>query len=211
MEDGEEEVVLRISGKYEKGYVKRVAGAICWRLRDVGVAYLRAVKKEAIYNAIKAVARAQTKVAQADVVLAVDFSLVEAQPGKGWTASDSSRGEHAVEMTVREVTSEKPEEFVEYKVSGKFGDGIDKEADKLSAAICPLLRDGKGARLRCIGASSVNKGVRGIIVAKGQSYANGIVLDATPVWTHMPGEGGKNDSYIIVIDVWGTRTIPASE
>lgn len=194
-----DEVILRISGgKRGQNSTKRLAGAICWRLREVGFAKMRAVKAEAVSAAIKSIAVANQKVAAAEVDLSLDPILT--------TVADEddspSDGSQAVEMTIQESVGDRPEEFLEYKVSGRSDDGLDKAVSKLAGAIASVIRDGVGARLRCIGPSPIYKAVNALIVAKGYLYTNGITIQAVPVWASLPREDDTPIS-LIQIDVWG--------
>jgi stage V sporulation protein SpoVS len=110
-------------------------------------------------------------------------------------------------MTVQETSVDKPEEFVEYKVSRKSPDGFEKAAGKLAGAISSLLRNDKGVVLRCIGAASVYKAVCAVAKAKGYVYANGIKLEASPVWSVLENEDGPSAS-MIKIFAWGEKTVP---
>jgi stage V sporulation protein SpoVS len=194
----DEEVVLRVSGgKRGQNSTKRLASAICWRLREVGFAKMRAVKAEAVSAAIKSVAVANQKVSKADIDLSMDPILT--------TVSDeesTSDGSQAIEMTIQASVGERPEEFSEYKVSGRADDGLEEAANKLAGAIASLIREGGGARLRCIGPSALYKAINAIVVGKGYLHTNGIAMQAVPTWASLPRENDTPIS-LIQIDVWG--------
>lgn len=194
----DDEVVLRVSGgKRGQNSTKRLASAICWRLREVGFAKMRAVKAEAASAAIKSIAVANQKVAAADINLSMDPILTSVADEES-----PSDGSQAIEMTIQDSVGERPDEFSEYKVSGRSDDGLDKAASKLAGAMASLIREGGGARLRCIGPSAIYKAVHAIIVAKGYLHTNGIVIQAVPVWASLPREDDTPIS-LIQIDVWG--------
>jgi stage V sporulation protein SpoVS len=193
----DEEVVLRVvGGKRGQNSTKSLAGAICWRLREVGFAKMRAVKAEAVSAAIKSVAVANQKVSAADIDLSFDPILTDVADEE--SASDGSQ---AIEMTIQASVGDRPDTFREYKVSGRSDEGLDKAASALAGAVASLIREGGGARLRCIGPSAIYKAVHALVVAKGYLYSNGISIQSVPVWASLPREDDTPIS-LIQIDVW---------
>ena len=69
-----EKVLLKVSASPEEGYCKKVAGAITWRLREVGYCRLRAIKAEAMNSAIKAMAIVNARLAKEDKDIAIPRS-----------------------------------------------------------------------------------------------------------------------------------------
>lgn len=193
---GTEEVVLRIGASSEAGYTKRVAGAMGWRLREKGFFKARAVKQQAVNTAIKAIAIVNKRVAEAGVVLSADLFFSQ-------TDGVDARGSTAVEMTVHEVSSQPPAEFLDYRVSGSGEDSAG--VLKLAGAIAGPAREGKGIRLRCIGSGAVYKAVMACVTAKGYIYANGMEASFVPSWESMPGKDELSHVSLIRIDFWGTK------
>ena len=196
------QVVLRVSARKDPGYVKRVAGAISWQLRDNGFCKVRAVKVDAINTATKAIAIVNQRVSQAGLNFAMDMVFSP-------TESESDQNSTAIEMTVQDADSTRPGEFVEYKVAGK------KSADKdiimrLAGAIAGPVRAGKGVRLRCIGPSSVYRAIMASCIAKGYIYANGLSAIVVPSWASMPSEEGKPPVSLLQVDFWGDKASSAS-
>lgn len=202
-----DDVILRVSGQKSSDYTKRVSGAICWRIREVGVCLMRAVKSEAASTAVKAVAIANEKVAQADVILAIDPVLDEINQSDG--IGEESM---ALAMVVQEPTFPRPESAVELKVSGSPDSGMkgdQRAAARLAGAIASEVRKGNATALRCIGSMAVYKAIRAVALAKGYLFTNGISIQAIPTWISL--EQGDASVSAIVIEVWGKKDFPACQ
>jgi stage V sporulation protein SpoVS len=199
-EQEEKETILKISSDKDPGYVKRVAGAMGWQLREKGYCKARAVKADAVNTAVKAVAIVNQRVSKASRAgsgLVFETDLFFSQTENDKTEST------AIAMTVQEADSARPETFMDYKVGG-HGDTSDDVVTRLAGAMAPPLREGKGVRLRCIGPGAVYRAIRACATAKGYVYPNGIALAVVPQWATMT-QGSKAVS-LISIEVWG-RTL----
>lgn len=189
------DVVLRVSANKEKGYVKRVAGAIAWQLREKGFCRVRAVKVDAINTATKAIAIVNQRVSRAGLKFAIDMVFSP-------TDADGDHSSTAIEMTVQDTESTQPEEFVEYKVSGKKTS--EDIISKLSSAISIQVRNGKGVNLRCIGPYAVSRAITACCVSKGNIYTNGLNAIVIPSWDSLPStEKGKPPISLLQISFWG--------
>lgn len=198
----EKSVVLKVKGSKEPDYPKRVSNAICWQLRDHGVCEMRAVKDEAVAAAVKAIAMANKKVEPAGVTLAFDpvFSSLESLEGTSSTV---------LAFTVKEISTGQTEK-IEYKVSARNHED-DKEVSKLAGAIAAMIRKGKTVILRCVGPCAIYKSVRGIVIAKGFVYANGILLESIPSWLTLHGEGKDGgDVSVLAIEVRSRKAGPSA-
>lgn len=187
-------VVLRVSSTKNPDYVKKVAGAISWQLRDNGFCKMRAVKTDAVNNAIKALAIVNQRVSRAGLKFAMNVTF---------RAADGNRESTAIEMTINEVSSARPEEFVEYKVSGKIEDT--DVATRLAGAIAIPVRQNKYVRLRCIGPSAVYRAITACCIAKGYVYANGLNAMMVPSWSSLPSEDPDKPVSLIQIDFWADK------
>lgn len=192
-----DEVVLKITSSKEPGYVKSVAGAMGWVLREKGYCKARAVKMDAVNTAIKSVAIVNQRVAQAGgLVFEIDLFFSPAENDTGMPST-------AIAMTVQATEAPRPEQFVEYKVSGK------KESDdsliaRLAGAIATPVREGKGVKLRCIGPSAVYRAVMAATIAKGHIYPNGLASVVVPQWATIVDEGKAIS--LIELEFWGRKT-----
>jgi stage V sporulation protein SpoVS len=147
-----------------------------------------------VNTAIKAVAIVNQRVSAAGVTLGVDLLFAKAE-----------QTSMAVAMTIQEVTHARPAEFLEYRVSGR-SDGDDKVLiNKLAGAMASPVREQKGVRLRCIGASAVYRAIMACATAKGFICPNGLEAVVVPSWDTI-GQDGKEVS-LIQVDFWG---VPAS-
>ena len=194
-----DEVVLRVSSKKDPSYVKRVAGAIGWQLREKGYCKIRAVKADAVNTAIKAVAITNERLSQAGMTFALDLSFSSADSGEQKNAST------VIEMIIHEEEGlSRPVNFVDYRVSGKKSDS--KELPKrLSGAISNRVNEKTGVRLRCVGPTSVYNAVKACCLAKGSVYSNGLQSIVVPSWSNFqPSEDHPPVSFI-QIDFWTTK------
>lgn len=190
-------VVLRVSASKEPGYVKRVAGAISWQLRDKGFCKLRAVKVDAVNTATKAVAIINQRVSQAGLKFAIDLVFSPAD-------SDGNQTSTAIEMTVQDTANARPGEFVEYKVSGQKNSG--DVVAKLAGAIAAPVRQGKGVALRCIGPAAVYRAVTACCVSKGYIYTNGLDAVVVPTWDSLPSDREEKKTVsLLQIEFWGEK------
>ncbi len=188
------EIILKISSSKESGYSKKVAGAIGWRLRETGLCSLRAVKMVSCNTAIKAIAIVNKKVSQAGAKFAINACFAS-------TEKENKEDSTAIAIELFDVSEYKlPNEFLEYKVSGEENDD-ENIVTKLSGAIAPVIRGGKGISLRCIGPAAVYRALKACIVTKGYVYSNGIELICVPIWASIAGQNGKDIS-LIQIDVY---------
>ena len=193
-----EEVILRISSSKDPGYVKRVAGAMAWQLRDKGFCKARAIKVDAVNTAIKAVAIVNQRVFQAGLTLAIDpyLSSVESE-------TETETASTAIEMIVHDADCPRPGKFIDYKVSGKRTD--DKSlVTRLAGAIASPVRKGAGIAMRCIGPSSVYRAMMASCIAKGYIYTNGMDAIIVPTWDSFSSDQEQPVS-LIRLDFWGKK------
>lgn len=191
----QKDVVLRISSNKDPGYVKRVAGAMTWQLRDHGFCKARAVKVDAVSTATKAVAIVNQRVSQAGLNFAMDLFLSPAE-------SESGTNSTAIEMVVHDADCTRPGEFVVYKVSGKRT-GDKTLVTRLAGAIATPVRRGDGVSMRCIGPSAVYRAVMASCVAKGYIYTNGLDAIIVPTWQSIPSD--DKPVSLIQLDFWGKK------
>lgn len=188
-------VILRVSASKEPGYVRRVAGAMSWQLRDHGFCRARAVKVDAVNIATKAVAIVNQRVSQAGLLLSMDLRLSPAE-------SDDKKASTAIDMTVQDADCPRPEKFVEYKVSGK--NGQKDVVTKLAGALAVPVRDGTGVRMRCIGPVAVYRAVMASCLAKGYIYSNGMDAIVVPTWDSISSTNPEKPSVsLLQIEFWG--------
>lgn len=193
MEDTKKEVVLRVKAGRDPDYVKKVAGAIGWQLRERGCCKARAVKSEAVNTSIKAVAIVNDRVSRAGMTFEIELFFSPADPGK-------ERSSTAIEMVIHEHDgSSQPEDTVNYKVSGKTDDR-EENAKKLAGAIAVQARKDKVVRLRCIGPTAVYKAVLASCMAKGYIYPNGFSSSIVPKWASFKPEEGNHPVSLLEID-----------
>jgi stage V sporulation protein SpoVS len=195
MDNQPEEIVLRISAKKEAGYAKKVAGAIGWRLREEGYCKARAVKQDAVSTATKALAICNQRVSEAGISFYMElcFSKAENEDGKVATA---------IEMTIQEMDYKKPDEFKEYKVSGKQDEN--NSIMSLAEALAVPVRNGNGVNMKCIGPASVYKGIMAATIARGLIYPNGLEAIVVPKWDSIEEEG-KPPVSLINLEFWGNK------
>lgn len=190
----EEEVILKVSSSKEKGYAKKVAAAMGWRLREVGYCRARAIKETAVNSAIKAVAITNERVKQAGVKLGIAPVF-----GKAEAADDPAAV--AICMMVEAANGKPPEKSSECKVSGKKTDGNDHEAaTRLATAINGMAMSGKRVCLKCIGSDAVYRAVMGCVMARSNGYANGMKSEIIPTWETVQTKTGRTS--LIRIDFW---------
>lgn len=193
-----DDVVLKVSSSKEQGYAKKVAGAISWRLRETGICKIRAIKMDAVNTSVKAIAIVNQRLAAAGMQFGLDPFFSE--------VVDGPEGTTAIFMCVEEAPSEKPSEFVEYKVSGKESEEIET---KLAGAIAAPVRNGKSVRMRCIGPSAVYRGMYAATIAKGYIYPNGLRSIVVPTWTSMPASDPVlTPISLIQLEFWGCKISP---
>lgn len=191
-----EDVTLKVSSKQEPGYAKKVAGAVAWRLRETGFCKIRAVKSDAVNTAVKSVAIVNQRLSSAGFQFCISpiFDKI----------TDSKEEATAVEMLIKEAPSNAPTESVEYKVSGKSSEP-DAET-KLAGAISVPAREGKTVHLRCIGPSSVYRGIYAATIAKGHIYQNGFEAIIIPTWISMPAPDENSQPIsLIQLEFWGHK------
>jgi stage V sporulation protein SpoVS len=192
-----EEVVLRVSSRKDAAYVKKVAGAVAWQLRENGYCKVRAVKADAVNTAIKAVAITNERLSQAGMTFVLDLFFSAADSGKQKNAST------VIEMTIHELeeASSRPGNFVEYRVSGSKTQP--KESSKRLAGAISSRADGDtGVRLRCIGPTSVYHAVKACCLAKGLAYSNGLQSIVVPTWSNFQPQEEKPPVSFIQLDFW---------
>lgn len=191
-----EGVILKVSACKDPGYVKRVAGAIGWQMRDHGTCKMRAVKMDAVNTSVKAIAIINHRVSQAGVVLSMNLFFSQAEGVK-------ADGATAISMNLEDVGElPRPEKIVEYRVSGKKED--ENIVTRLSSAVSAQAKEGVLVRMRCIGPTAVYRGVLAATVAKGQIYPNGLLAVVVPSWDSMTEEGKPTVS-LLNLDFWGKR------
>lgn len=192
----DEEIILKISAKRDAGYAKRVAGAMTWRLQEKGFFKARAVKQDAVNTAVKAIAICNQRVAPADVTLYMQLFLRPASNNDGKSAT-------AIEMTVQETDTPRPEKFVEYKVSGK---DEKNGPQKLAEAIAGPARDGTGISMKCIGPAAVYRAILASTMARGLIFPNGFDAIVVPSWETIKKADDKVIS-LIKLDFWSKKII----
>lgn len=192
-ENQPEEVILKVSASKDAGYSKRVAGAMGWQLREKGFVKARAIKQDAVNSATKAIAICNQRAAAADVVLKVVLFF-----GKADVEGDSSAT--AIEMTIQENDAVRPEQFIEYKVSGK-PDQEKNVAMCLAEAIAAPAKDGKGVSLKCIGPGAVYRAIMASTIARGLVFPSGFDCIVIPSWQSIPQDDLPPLS-LINIDFW---------
>ena len=197
-----DEVVLRISSNKDSSYVKRVAGAVGWQLREKGYCKVRAVKADAVNTAIKAVAITNERVAQAGMTFAIDLFFSAADSGKQKNAST------VVEMVIHELEdgSSRPGDFVDYRVSGNCSNA--KPAKRLAEAISHRVDEKTGVRLRCIGPTAVYHAVKACCLAKGMVYSNGLQAVVVPTWSNFKPSEQEPVVKFILLDFWTRKFSP---
>lgn len=195
--DTPEKVVLKVSASKDPGYAKKVAGAMSWRLREEGFCKVRAVKRDAVNSATKALAICNQRVATAGISFCMELFFSKAENAEGQFAT-------AIEMTIQENDIPRPEIFSEYKVSGKT-DQDKNAAAKLAEAIAAPTRDGKGITMKCIGPAAVYRAVLASTIARGLIYPNGMDAIVVPSWGSLPQEGDKLPISLINLDFWGKK------
>lgn len=214
-----DEVVLRIASKKGPEYVKDIAGAMGWQLRENGYCKARAIRANAVNTAIKAVSIVNGRTSWAGMSFGVDLSFSPADSGRDPPAEvdehelepeqkengqPATKPSTAIEIHVHECnTSNKPADVVEYKVSGKYArDNNDKSASKLASAISATSIKGKVVRLRCIGPSAVYRAILACCIAKGNVYSNGLESRVVPTWATLKGTDGSSSISLLQIDFW---------
>ena len=196
MEDDQQEVILKISGSKDAGYAKKVAGAMTWRLREVGFCKARAVKQDAVNSAIKALAICNERVAEAGMSFCVDLTFSEAINTEGKTAT-------AIEMIIQEADPERPEVFLDFKVSGKSEQ--DKNVVKnLAEAVAGRVREGKGIKMKCIGPAAVYRAIMASTIARGLIFPNGYDCVIVPKWDTIERENAPPISFLNIA-FWGKK------
>jgi stage V sporulation protein SpoVS len=190
-----DDIVLKVSSSKEPGYVKRVAGAMGWQLREHGLLKARAVKAIAVNTAVKAIAICNQRVNAAGITLCVDLLFDKAE-----------KEATVVEMTVRETDAPKPAVFMEYRVSGKPDDNA---TAKLAEALAAPAREGKGVSMRCIGAAAVYRAILASTMARGLVFPNGMDAVVVPSWMSLPQTDAAPIS-LLNIDFWGVQKQPSS-
>lgn len=184
-----EDVVLRVSGKKDSGYVKRVAGAIGWQMRERGTCRLRACRTDAVYAAVKAVATVNHRVSEAGVLLSINPFFAETD----------NEEDSAISMSLKDVSDlGRPGHLVEYRVSGR-PDADDAIVTRLASAVSARAKKAV-VRMRCIGPMAAYRAILASTVAKGQVYPNGLEAVVVPTWAVAEDENGKTS--LINIDFW---------
>lgn len=192
----DDEIVLKISAKRDAGYVKRVAGAMTWRLQEKGFFKARAVKQDAVNTAIKAIAICNQRVALADITLYIQLFLKEASTNDGKAGT-------AIEMLVQETDTARPAKFVEYKVSGK---DEKNGPQKLAEAIAGPVRAENGVTMKCIGPAAVYRAIMASTMARGLIYPNGLDAIVVPSWDTITKAEDKVIS-LIKLDFWSKKIV----
>jgi len=72
--------------------------------------------------------------------------------------------------------------------------------NKLSGAILSVLEEGNTPELIAVGMSAVNQAVKACIVAKGNAYKKGKLLNTIPSFTLVDIEGNSRDAIKIVVE-----------
>lgn len=192
----DEDIVLKISAKKDAGYVKRVAGAMTWRLQEKGLFRARAVKQDAVNTAVKAIAICNQRVALADITLYIQLFIKPASTNDGKAST-------AIEMLVQETDVPRPAKFVEYKVSGK---DEKNGPQKLAEAIAGPARDGVGVSMKCIGPAAVYRAIMAATMARGLIFPNGLDAIVVPSWDTVTKPGDKVIS-LIKLDFWSKKVV----
>ena len=193
-----EPVILRISSERSTKYLKTVAGAMSWQLREKGECRVRTIKSSPCNTAIKAVAILNSRVRAKGVDITFSVDPVFSSADK----SDESSESTVIEMNVSAPDMSPPPIHAEYKVSGRQSD--DKSiVSRLATALTAPAREGKAIRMRCIGALSVYRAVQASCVAKGNLYTNGMRAMVVPTWGTMDGDGKQVS--LIYVDFWGEQ------
>jgi len=196
--DIKEEIILKVSSSKAPGYAKRVAGAMLWQLREHGFVKVRAVKRDAVNSAVKALAICNQRVASANILFGMElfFSKTEKQDVRLATA---------IEILIQETDIKNGKEFVEYRVSGKE-ENDRTSALKLAEAIAVPVKEGKGVSLKCIGGVAVYKAILASTIARGLIYTNGMQAFVIPSWESVLREGGSPIS-LLRLDFAGKKSV----
>jgi len=190
----EEEVILKVSSSKDKGYAKKVAAAMGWRLREVGYCRARAIKEAAVNSAVKAIAITNERVKEAGIKFGV-------APVFGKAEATDDPAAVAICMMVEAVNGKPPAKFAECKVSGKKTEGGDHAAaTRLATAINGMALGGKGVALKCIGPDAVYRAIMGCVMARSSGYANGMKSEIVPTWETVQAKTGRIS--LIRIDFW---------
>lgn len=210
------EVVLRIASKKGPEYVKNIAGAMGWQLREHGYCKARAIRANAVNTAVKAVSIVNGRTSWAGMSFGIDVLFSPVDSGRDLPDEinelaleqkeinqPTTKSSTAIEIHVYECnTNNKPADVVEYKVSGQYArDNNDKSASKLASAISATAIKGKVVRLRCIGPSAVYRAVLACCIAKGSVYSNGLESKIIPTWATLKGTNGSSIS-LLQLDFW---------
>jgi len=178
--------ILLIRSSHNHNSARKLTGAMTWQLREHGMFTARAVKDRAVSLAVSCVATCNKRVASAGVTLGITPRL---------TATE--KGTDAVEMTVKEVCIIKPEDVLEYKVSGHRRH--DQEATKrLAIALAKVLNEGKCVAMKCIGAAAVYRAVLAAIAVINTTQEE---LALVPFWETIIEEDGSETS-LLSLEIW---------
>lgn len=194
--ESEEEVILKVSSSKDKGYSKKVAAAMGWRLREVGYCQARAIQAMAVNSTIKAVAITNERVRQAGIKFGIAPTFDKA------TAADDPSAV-AISVMIEAVTEYSPGTLIGCKVSGKEDLGDHASAVRLSGAITGITSGGKGVSLKCVGPKAVYRAVMASVMARSQAYGNGMDSVIVPTWETVETSSGKLS--LIRIDFWNVK------
>lgn len=187
---------LKISGKPGKEYVKKVAGAIGWQLREFGFCKFRAAGVLAVHVGIKASAINNRRLHAAGVTLGFEASHSEL----GLQNKNKKDLTYVTEILIAEVTHARPGAFHEFRISSE-GD-----PENLGRAISSKIKNNYGCRLKCIGAQTVYNAVEGLIRAKGELFENGLRVTTVPYWEVSTGYDDTSVN-VLCMDAWSYKEI----
>jgi len=191
--ENEEEVILKVSSSKEKGYSKKVASAMGWRLREVGYCRARAIQAVAVNSMIKAVAITNERVKSAGIKFGIAPVFGKAE------ATDDPLAV-AISIMIEAVANDPPKALNECKVSGKKDEGDHEAATRLSKAVIGMSSTGGMVSMKCIGPEAVYRAVLASVMARSNAYANGMEAMIVPSWETAETKSGKTS--LIRIDFW---------
>lgn len=195
--ESDEEIILKVSSSRDKGYSKKVAAAMGWRLREVGYCRARAIKDMAVSTTIKAIAITNERVRSAGVKFGISPTFDKAE------AVDDPAAV-TISVLIEAVNEDPPSAFVECKVSGKADDeGAHAAASRLAGAIIGMTSGGKGVSLKCVGPEAVYRAAMACVMARSQAYGNGMDSVIVPSWETAETSSGKLS--LIRIDFWSVK------
>lgn len=191
--ENEEDIILKVSSSKEKGYSKKVAAAMGWRLREVGYCRARAIQSVAVNSMIKAVAITNERVKPAGIKFGI-------APVFGKAEATDDPAAVAISVMIEAVSSEPPKATNECKVSGKKDESDHESATRLSKAVSGMASSGRTVSMKCIGPEAVYRAILASVMARSNAYANGMDAMIVPSWETAETKSGKTS--LIRIDFW---------